>query len=178
MLLTEIPRIKPGLAIHQSLGALEGERAKLATRAADLLGYRGLANHVSGRTMVGVEKGKLTETLRALDLDVLDSAAVIDYQLTEAARLTKEKITEDFRDWTIGYFSPAQWHHTLLTEYDKPVPEFVLDKAIRIKEALPEVIFRIQYISEPKADPFLIAQLDKEIYYIEAWDEPRFERSL
>ena len=29
-----------------------------------------------------------------------------------------------------------------------------------------------------KADPFLIAKLGEEIYYVEAWDEPRFENSL
>lgn len=178
MTLTDIPRIKAGASVLPSLGELAGERSKLATRAADLLGYRTLANHISGRSVVGVEAGKLTETLQSLELDVLETSAVINYQMEEASRLTKEKISDSFREWTTGYFSPATWHRSMLSDYEKPVPEFVLDKAIRIKERLPEVVFHVQYISEPKADPFLIASLGKEIYYIEAWDEPRFESSL
>ena len=178
MLLTEITRIKAGVTVDRGLSSLEGERAKLAVRAADLLGYHALANHVSGRTVAANEAGRLTETLRNLNFDILESSAVVNYQLEEATRLTREKIQADFRDWATGYFSPAMWHHTTLTEYEKPIPEFVLDKAIRIKEACPEVVFHVQYISEPKADPFLIAQLGKEIYYIEAWDEPKFESGL
>jgi hypothetical protein len=178
MKLTEIPRMKPGLAVMCSLNELDGEHAKLATRAADLLGYRTLANHVSGKTMAANTIGKLTDTLRSLDIEILDTAAVVDYQMAECVRLTKEKIVDDFKDWVTGYFSPAQWHHQDLKDYERPIPEFVLDKAVRIKEALPEVQFRVQFLSEPKADPFLIAHLGKEIYYVEAWDEPRFENSL
>lgn len=178
MKLTEIPRVKAGIETITNLNELSGERAHLATRAADLLGYHVLANHVSGKTVTASETGKLTEALRNLEIEVLDSGAVVTYQLEEAVRLTKEKIEEDFRSWTTGYFSPAIWYHTSLDQYEKPIPEFVLDKAIRIKERLPEVIFHVQYISEPKADPFLIAHCGKEIYYIEAWDEPRFEGTL
>ncbi len=180
MKLTEIPRLKVGVLTSptQELNGLNGERAKLATRAADLLGYKGLANHISGRISIAASEGKLTETLKALDLEVLDISAVLGYQMEEAGRLTLDKLKENFTAWTGGYFSPAQWHTQALTDYEKAIPEFVLDKAVRIKEQLPEVTFRVQYLSEPKADPFLIAILGKEVYYIEAWDEPRFEREL
>ena len=33
----------------------------------------------------------------------------------------------------------------------------------------------MQFLSEPKADPFLIVYDGKEIYYLTAWDEPGFE---
>lgn len=162
MLLTDIPRLKAGATSTISeVSALGTERSKLATRAADLLGYRALADNLAGKTIATCE-GKLTEALRGLDIDVLDSSAVIKYQLAEASRLTAAKISEDFQSWSVG----------------NPIPEFVLDKAIRIKERIPEVVFHVHYINEPKADPFLIAQLGKEIYYVEAWDEPRFESQL
>jgi hypothetical protein len=178
--LAEIPRIKAGAALASTteINEMSGERSRLAVRAADLLGYHTLANHLSGKTVTASETGKLTETLRSLGFDVLETSAVISYQLDEATRLTKEKIADSFHDWTSGYFSPAQWHHVGLSDYEKPVPEFVLDKAVRLKEALPEVQFRVHFLSEPKADPFLIAVLGKEIYYLEAWDEPRFEQTL
>ena len=162
----------------QELDGLNSERSRLATRAADLLGYTALAANVSGKVASSVCVGKLTEVLKAMEYEVLDVSAVIRYQMEEVSRLTAEMIHEDFRSWTSGYFSAAQWHQTDLRSYDKAIPEFVIDKAVRIKEQLPEVEFRIQYISEPKADPFLIAILGKEIYYIEAWDEPRFESGL
>lgn len=180
MKLLDIPRMKAGTTPNsvRELEGLNNERAKLATRAADLLGYRTLANHMSGQTVASTTEGRLTETLRALEIEVLNNASVIQYQMEEAGRLTAEKAMEDFRSWTTGWFTAASWGHTPLTEYEQPIPEFVLDKALRIKERLPEVTFHIQHLNEPKADPFLIGHLGKEIYYIEAWDEPRFESSL
>lgn len=182
MQLAEIPRVKAGTTAKlptRDLAEMDQDRLALATRAADLLGYHGLTADVTGQTAVITKQGKLSETLRTLDIEVLDTATVIDYQLDEVRRLTREHILEDnFDDWTTGYFSAAQWQHTKLAEYARPVPEFVLEKAVRIKEALPQVEFYIQHLSDPKSDPFLIAAIGKEIYYIEAWDEPRFEGRL
>jgi hypothetical protein len=180
MKLADIPRNKVGVLTSptRELDGLNSERAKLATRAADLLGYKALAEHVSGRTMIAATDGKLTETLKSLALEVLDTGAVLQYQMEEVGRLTLEKIKEDFKSWINGYFSPAQWHQIGISDYERAIPEFVIDKAVRIKEVLPEVQFRIQYLSEPKADPFLIAIHGKEIYYVDAWDEPRFETTL
>lgn len=180
MKLLDIPRIKAGNTPNavRELSGLSNERAKLATRAADLLGYRTLANHMSGQTVLTASEGKLTETLRSMEIEVLDNAAVIRYQMEEMGRRTAEKIAEDFRNWAVGWFTSASWGKTELSNYEQPVPEFVLDKALRIKERLPEVVFHVQHLNEPKADPFLIASAGKEIYYIEAWDEPRFESTL
>jgi len=180
MKLAEIPRVKVGVMTSptQALDGLNSERAKLATRAADLLGYKALAEHVSGRHSIAASEGKLTDALKALEMEVLDISAVLQYQMEEASRLTIEKIKEDFKQYVQGYFTPAKWEQENLNEYEGAIPEFVIAKAVQIKEALPEVTFRIQHLSEPKADPFLIAILGKEIYYIEAWDEPRFENTL
>lgn len=180
MKLQDIPRVKAGVALAPTseISEMGGERAKLATRAADLLGYRRLADDVAGRLSLGVKVGKLAETLRSLDLTVLDAESVVSYQIEEAARRTKEAIADNFWNYVTGWFSAASWTHTQLTEYDRPIPEFALDKAIRIKEAMPEVTFVIQHMSDPKADPFLVAVVGKEIYFVEAWDEPRFESTL
>lgn len=180
MQLTDIPRLKVGVMTSpaRELDGLNSERARLATRAADLLGYKALAEDVSGRKSLASCEGKLTETLKALDLEILDAGAVIKYQMEEAGRVTAEKIKEDFRSWTNGYFIAAQWSTGELSSYERAIPEFVIDKAVRIKEALPEVQFRVQHLNEPKGDPFLIAILNRETYYIDAWDEPRFEGGL
>jgi hypothetical protein len=180
MKLADIPRVKAGatLASTSEITEIGGERAKLAVRAANLLGYRRLADDVAGRQSLGLETGKLADTLRGLDFAVLDAASVITYQIEEAGRRTREAITENFSNYVAGWFSAAGWTHTDLTAYERPIPEFVLDKAIRLKEVLPEVRFVIQHMTDPKADPFLVAMLGKEIYFVDAWDEPRFEVTL
>jgi len=182
MKLSDIPRVKAGiaLAVAGDLTELSGERGKLAQRAADLLGYRKLADHVSGRGSLAVEAGKLAVALHGLDLQVLDADSVISYQMEEAGRRTREKINEEgLSKWVSGWgMTAASWSHTDLKKYDRPIPEFVLDKAIRIKEALPEVEFRVQHLNDARYDPFLVAILGDEIYYIDAWDEPRFEGAL
>lgn len=181
MKLQDIPRVKAGplvAVLETTTNEFSREQMALATRAKDVLGYSVLAEHATGRKSLGEREGKLSSALLVLDLQVLDSAKVLEYEMAEAGRLTLAKAQEEFKSWTTGYFYPAKWENTLLASYDKPIPEFVLDKALRIKDAVPEVQFYIQHLSEPKADPFLVAVLGREIYYIDAWDEPRFEKSL
>lgn len=178
MKLAEIPRVKAGTAAQvgvKELNEVNQERLYLATRAKDLLGYAGLIADVTGAAKVGEDSGKLTEALRTLDIQVLDTATVIEYQLDERIRRTREVIHERLRDWATGYFHEADWTKTALTSYKRPVPEFALDMAVRIKEQLPEVTFYIQHLNDPKADPFLVAAYGDEIYYVCAWDEPKFE---
>lgn len=49
---------------------------------------------------------------------------------------------------------------------------------MQIKEACPDVVFHVHHMTDPKADPFLIAQLGRELYYVEVWAEPRFEQQF
>lgn len=179
--LQDIPRVKAGMALKVAVSDLDAgdqERFSLASRARDVLGYGGLIANVTGDVGQMVKPGKLADALRGADIEVLELGMVLDYQLQEASRLTREFILEgNLDDWAAGGYimSEARWTKTPLRDYDHPVPEFVLDKALRIKEACPEVEFRIQHLNQPKTDPFLVAFVGKEIYYIEAWDEPRFE---
>lgn len=79
------------------------------------------------------------------------------------------------------------WQTAAITNYPGIIPEFVLSKALEIKEALPKTEFTIEYLSrsdehnpyvERLPDPFLIAHLDNERYYIEVWDEKEYENKL
>ncbi len=178
--LADIPRVKAGTtaALSKSADEIDQERYALGRRAADLLGYRGLAEDASGMRTIGTAGGPLTAALLKLDIETLDTESVIDYQLEEVSRRTKEAILESLENWATGWFGPASWSKTALNKYDRPVPEFVLDQAVRIKEAVPEVVFYVQHLSDAKADPFLVARLADEVYYIAAWDEPRFEGRL
>lgn len=177
MTIADIPRIKAGSAVAEKpLG--NSARDVLAAEAMQKLGYTALRDDATGSKSLGVLTGKLTETLLRLEIEPLDTAHVLRYQMDEAGRVTLEKIHDNFSHWVKGWFSAATWQHTKLAEYKQAIPEFVIRKAIQIKDALPEVEFVIHHMSEPKADPFLIAVLGEEIYYVEVWDEPRFEGTL
>src|SRR5690242_15962430 len=131
--LQDIPRVKAGLTAKpttRDLSETEQERLYLATRAKDLLGYSALVSDVTGERVVGTREGKLTEALRALEMDVLDTATVIDYQIAKVVEDTREHACSHLRDYATGYYSFASWQKTELGKYTQAIPEFVLDKAI------------------------------------------------
>ena len=187
MNLTDIPRVKVGAVIPKKqvavLDPVAQERSTLATRASDLLGYRVLAADVSGTPVHTLEKlGKLGEALLANDIEILDTVSVIRYQHEEVRRRTQERTDEMLRNgelenWVTGWNAGQsfRWSHSEIGAYYEPIPEFVLNKAVLLKEAIPEVSLYIIHLDEPKADPFLVAKFGKELYFIEVWDEPRFE---
>lgn len=98
-----------------------------------------------------------------------------------------------------GYTTPRKltmwWKYELAT-YPGSIPEHVLEKALAIKNACPKVQFYIEHlvtaIDKDDAneirmrkdrilrmrDPFLVASLDHETYYIDVWDEKDYERSF
>lgn len=76
----------------------------------------------------------------------------------------------------------TEWAKAHIATYKGNVPEFALSKAIEIKNALPAVDFKVEYLVEhheekirPLPDPFLVAYLGDEEYYIEVWDEKEYE---
>jgi len=183
--ITEIPRIHVGQSLEQRAeGPQEySERASLAVKAKSLLGYKPLMHEVFGHVTSEADIGALGKVLLALDVEVLEMGSVFQYQVNEAARRTQEELNKLVsggqvkRIFSWG-FSAASWAHTNLKDYSEPVPEFVLNKAVQIKESCPDVGFYVHHMNDPKADPFLVAMLGDEVYFIEVWEEPRFEGRL
>jgi hypothetical protein len=77
------------------------------------------------------------------------------------------------------------WRRVALNAYDGTVPEFVLSKAVQIKRDLPNATFEIDQLFEEEerrerrdSDPFLVATLGKESFYIDVWDEKEYESKL
>jgi hypothetical protein len=154
---------------------LDDPRQKLATDAEALLGYTPLREEL--RT-----PGTLKRVLAQLEMEVLDRDSVVAYKKQMAAHYE-----------TAGKMVQPTWRLTTLKEYKKPVPEFVLQKAVEIKKLLPEAEF---YVEELAVDPFLIVSLtplsdfvlgvqtlnrsmDEEMSaYVEVWSEPKFEATM
>lgn len=66
------------------------------------------------------------------------------------------------------------WHSEALEKYGKPIPEFALSRAIEIKRELPSAQFFIEELRYDP-DPFLYIQVGNVRYYLDVWDEPKFE---
>jgi hypothetical protein len=74
------------------------------------------------------------------------------------------------------------WKTYNLEYYSHPIPEHLLAAAIAIKEQNPKTIFEVEtfYVERThrvprQADPFLVAVLNQERYYIGVWEEAEYE---
>ncbi len=76
-----------------------------------------------------------------------------------------------------GDINDLEWQKAAIANYQGEIPEFVLRKAIQIKQGVPGVEFFVEHIGK-KEDPFLLARYQGKEYYIEVWDEPKFESQL
>lgn len=75
-----------------------------------------------------------------------------------------------------------EWQKVNLKDYKKPIPEFVLRKALQIKEKCPGVTFFVYELIKRErqinGDPFLAVCCGNDGYFVEVWDEPKFETKL
>jgi len=77
--------------------------------------------------------------------------------------------------------------YTLDGYYPGLVPEFAMVKAIAIQNAVPNATLQIDHLmtetdraemNARERDPFLLATLGEETYYVEVWDEKDYEKLL
>jgi hypothetical protein len=161
--------------------------AIVRSEAESLLGYR------AGVKTPGEEPaGKpLRQALRELQIEVLNVHDVQDYMLqklyeTVTAMLAHERATGAVplalsQDPGNGWLNRMRWEEEALSHYDGDVPDYVLNKAVSLKRACPEVEFVVVHLTET-TDPFLLAYVRDpryswkraEAYVIEAWDEAGF----
>lgn len=88
-------------------------------------------------------------------------------------------ITLLFSDHSGAHRTRREWKRTAIGEFPGNVPEFALRKAVQLKEHGASI--RIDYLEEstesiPRRlpDPFLVAILGDETYYIDVWDEKEY----
>jgi len=85
---------------------------------------------------------------------------------------------------TNSHRTTREWEKVPLRNFDAPVPEYVLLKAVQIRKECAASL-SVEYLVEqdqqgPRRlpDPFLIATLGDEHYYIDVWDEKEYEREM
>jgi hypothetical protein len=156
---------KPTRVELEPVTVIDLDLAQLATDAKKELGYSVLQEVLTSDALANV--------LRTLEIDPFDMAEVNKYK--EAMRKKWHRKPADE-----GYHYEANWNLRPLAGYDQPVPEFVLEKALEVKRAFPNVTLEVDTLmlrtyKEVPVDPFLVVSYGRERYYIEVWDEPEFE---
>lgn len=176
----------------QSLNVIESATEgvfSLARQAQEVLGYN-LLQKITGN--FAVELTTLQAALKEAEIEVLLPGDVLAYQKERQIEQTKanlERWLSEFAGKTKVYryerFDGPAWVEQKISEYTQPVPEFVLAKAVQIKQAVPECEIYIESLQD-HPDPFLVVAIPgptqyseaKERYYVEVWAEPKFEGRL
>ncbi|MFB3917305.1 MAG: hypothetical protein ACE14M_11285 [Terriglobales bacterium] len=151
----------------------------LALKAEALLGYSRL------RLRLEIPPTSLMRALEDLDLEPFRTDDVARYKKSKARDVTEQAWAE-FHErahvdphgagMIIGSFVSARWRTVPLSRYEGEIPEYVLSRAIEIKEKIPQAEFYVDYLSvEKRYDPFLIVACGRERFYVDVWDEPDFE---
>lgn len=192
MLMTEIRKESVSDVVSDVRPAL----ATLAESAKAVLGYDVLAKTME-KVTVQTETSCLRMVLQSLDMEILNERDVARYQkeqmiarttelMQEWLKRTAETSLERFHEDGISLFSGPDWARMKISEYHQPIPEYVLAKAVQIKEKMPECELYVEHLSD-HPDPFLIVAAGKarfswekpqEHYYVEVWAEPKFEGRL
>jgi len=154
--------------------------ADLATSAKLMLGYNLLADRV-------LSPVRLATVLKELAVQPFSEVSVKEYQaekISETREARKEQRKSHPR-WQRGIRENISWKSIPIEKYTKTVPEFALRKAIQIKQACPSANVSIEELTVQRIqpvrknyDPFLVVSLGREKYYIEVWDEAKFETKL
>jgi hypothetical protein len=172
MQITEIRRIVP-----RAEPAVVAPEPTILERAQEVLGYKPYVQLIETSKATAL-RAKLAD----LEIEVLNRDDVLRYQAEHAA---EEMLGEKFHAlliqdrWGQPWEYLTIWKREAIENYSEPIPEFVLNKAVQIKQRVPEVKIFIEHL-EFGLDPFLVVTTgerwkDQETEYIEVWAEPKFE---
>jgi len=162
----EISEIRKEKLSVTPVGELE---ANLAEMAAEILGYSAVEAKREAEYVQAMPK--LKSALANLEIEILNPNDVARYKMEKRHAAECRLLTERSEREPQLF-----WQEREIAKYRKPIPDFVLNKAIQIKKEIPECTLNIEELDE-NPDPFLLVKIGySEEYYVEVWSEPRFER--
>lgn len=136
------------------------DRLRRAALARLALGYKELSLAVA-ETRQKLSLQDVEEGLRQAGIQIYDNGDVSRYK-------------SNVKDRVWG----GRWTSTPISEYGQPIPEFAIDTALLIKDAIPEAEFHIEHFVHTRvADPFLVFRCPGVLrrFVVEVWEEPDFE---
>ena len=158
------------------------DRASMALAASDVLRYNVLRQELEN----GGHPSKLRTILAELEVELLDPSSVEKYQIEKQRNVAKEKFEQWLEDCSLStpsLFHCPYWKKTAIEDYSEAIPIFVLSKLIQVRQRCPEVTLSIVHLIDD-LDPFAVAEIPDrtrvgkgELYWLEVWSEPAFERA-
>src|SRR5271165_6832711 len=108
--------------------------ASLAEQAKSVLGYDVLSKLTTVEEKV--ELSSLQQALKDLDIEVLNAD---DVELYKKERLVEQTVVQMklwLKEENRSRFMGPDWESITIDKYREPIPEFVIAKAVQIKQAL------------------------------------------
>jgi hypothetical protein len=134
--------------------AKDNARDKLLKDAQDVLGYG------TGPLLTDVHV-EVQEKLNELGYDFLNSEKVKEYQISKLPVKQEQ-------------YLHLHWSRVGISSYLLQIPDFALSKAVELKRCFPAAGFLVESF-DANPDPFLIMEYKGQLFYVEVWDEPKFE---
>lgn len=162
------PSLKRKTPVEVDAISVSEARKELAAKASKILSYTALAQAIPNVESLATARTKVAQVFKELDFKPLSWESVVAYKAWFVRKNSKDAAFSSMR---------VSWCATPLSSYSAAVPEFVLSKAIELKGKLPEATFTVEYPYYEKVfnDPFLRMDYKGLSYYIDVWDEPKFE---
>lgn len=170
-------RVPKELALVEVPPTVRKESRDLAADAQNELGYSNLSRNVelllTQRSKIIVQN-KIVKALDEIGIELLDVNSVGLYM----KELRSEVRLKSKQSW--------EWDIANLKYYPEPIPEFALERAIQVKRVIiaaqlapPDFyVAQLKRESVRHPDPFMlfsVAQSGDKQYYLDVWDEPKFE---
>jgi hypothetical protein len=172
MKLVEIERVKMEQEIQIPTDELS---QSTLSSAKELLGYSPNIENLAKSNEIHI-------VLAELGIEILNWRQVLLYQADAYHQARLEELQKATKLPSSRSWHWKDWQQTKLADWKQPIPLHVIEKANQIKKRLPNVEFFVESLSE-NPDPFLVAKLvDPQAswraneYFIEVWEEPKFER--
>lgn len=143
----------------------------LMTEIKDVLGY--------GEVDKALELKKIAAIFSDLDIEPFSVQKVQAYKKEKAASLNRVRYT----GWGDRVTTRGVWLRYQLRGYQKAVPAFALLRAAQVQKALNAANIQGTFFVEELTkrhtktvvDPFMILEAAGKRFYLDVWDEPKFE---
>lgn len=130
---------------------------------------------------------KISEVFVKLGIDPFDNEAVEAYKKEKEDSVYKRSARDNGWGNTTVTITRGKWASTALDGYSKEVPAFALLRAAEVKKALNKAgissTFEVEELKVTTTrkkivrdeDPFMVLVAAGRRFYLDVWDEPKFE---
>lgn len=160
-----LERVEPTALLDKDFAKFDQE---FANAVEETLKYGHLKSELKKKSSHNVAAKELADALASVGIKPFKGESVARYKVAMAKKHNTRR-------------KSAQWNSYTLAYHGREVPQFALQTALLVKQALPDAGFEIDELviqkrnRMPQYDPFLVVTLYGVRAYLEVWDEPNFK---